>query len=240
MPKITVAAEAPKESQVNTDSPIKPDLQGRRRLLGSICVVVGVGALGARAAKAASTATVGSPAPAFQVIDSTNRPRTLAEFAGKTVVLEWTAPSCPFVRAQYESGSMQALQREATQRGVVWLSVLSTHTGRADYLPAEKAEAFNKQRNAAPTALLLDPTGAMGRAYGAVATPHMFVIAPDGRLAYAGAIDNTPTVDADVVKKSRNFVRAALDDLAAGRRIATPSTKPYGCTVGYAAGQGPQ
>jgi hypothetical protein len=163
MPKITVAAEAPKESQVNTDSPIKPDLQGRRRLLGSICVVVGVGALGARAAKAASTATVGSPAPAFQVIDSTNRPRTLAEFAGKTVVLEWTAPSCPFVRAQYESGSMQALQREATQRGVVWLSVLSTHTGRADYLPAEKAEAFNKQRNAAPTALLLDPTGAMGR-----------------------------------------------------------------------------
>lgn len=211
-------------------------LQGRRRLLAGVCVLAGIGAfLGA-----ASAATAGSAAPAFQAVDSTGRTRTLAEFAGKTVVLEWTAPTCPYVRAQYDSGSMQALQREAAQRGVVWLSVLSTHTGRPDYLPGDKAEAFNKQRNAAPTALLLDPTGAMGRAYGAVATPHMFVIAPDGKLAYAGAIDSTPTVDADVVKKSRNFVRAALDDLAAGRRVATPNTRPYGCTVGYAPGQGPQ
>jgi len=123
---------------------------------------------------------------------------------------------------------------------VVWLSVLSTNTSRPDYLPADKAEAFNRARGAAPTALLLDPSGAMGRAFGAVATPHMFVIGANGMVVYAGAIDDQPTVDEAVVKKSRNYVRAALDDLAAGRPVATPSTRPYGCTVGYAAGQGPQ
>jgi hypothetical protein len=102
--------------------------------------------------------------PAFEVVDANNHPRTLTEFAGKTIVLEWTSPSCPFVRAQYDSGSMPALQREATKLGVVWLSVLSTHPSRADHLTGEKAAAFNRQRNAAPSALLLDPTGTMGRA----------------------------------------------------------------------------
>lgn len=219
------------------------DARGRRVLLRGIPAVAGLGALGvltALAAKAAQAVTVGTAAPSFQVVDAANKPRVLAEFAGKTVVLEWTSPSCPFVRAQYESGSMQALQRDAAGRGVVWLSVLSTSASRSDYMPAAKADAFNKQRNAVPTALLLDPAGHMGRAYGALSTPHMFVIASDGKLAYAGAIDSKATVDAAEVKKSRNFVRAALDDLAAGRQVVIASTKPYGCAVGYAPGQGPQ
>lgn len=214
-----------------------PASTGRRVVLCGLPAVAAVGALALlkpRGASAASGATVGNTAPAFQVRDSAGRTRTLAEFAGKTVVLEWTSPSCPFVRAQYESGSMQALQREAVKRGVVWLSVLSTDTSRADYLNGTRAEDFNRKRGAAPTALLLDPSGAMGRSYGALVTPHMFIVSPDGKVAYAGGIDDTPTVDADVVKKSRNFVRAALDDLAAGRRVAAASTRPYGCGIGYA------
>lgn len=213
---------------------------GRRLLLCGVPAAAAVATLGAfgllmpRGVSAASGATVGNAAPAFQVTDAAGRTRTLAEFAGKTVVLEWTSPSCPFVRAQYDSGSMQALQREATKRGVVWLSVLSTDNSRADYLNGSQAEDFNKKRGAAATALLLDPSGAMGRSYGARVTPHMFVVSPDGKLAYAGAIDDKPTVEAEVVKKSRNFVRAALDDLAAGRRVAASSTRPYGCAVGYA------
>lgn len=180
-----------------------------------------------------AAADVGQKAPSFEVTDTTGRKRTLAEFAGKPVVLEWTSNSCPFVRAQYDSGKMQEVQRWATGQGVVWLSVLSTHPSRGDFLAPAKADAFNKSRKAAPTALLIDSTGQAGRAYGARTTPHMFVIAADGSVAYAGAIDTKATVDAAVVARSRNLVRAALEDLLAGRKVATARTTPYGCMVGY-------
>jgi hypothetical protein len=128
---------------------------------------------------------------------------------------------------------MQALQQWATASGVVWLSVLSTHPKRSDYLAAEQAGAFNMRRKAAPTALLLDETGDLGRRYGARTTPHMFIVGTTGNLVYAGAIDDKPTTNAGVVMTSRNFVRAALEDLAANRPIAVASTRPYGCSVGY-------
>ena len=159
--------------------------------------------------------------------------RRLSEFQGKTVVLEWTSPSCPFVRAQYESGVMQELQRWAAAQGVVWLSILSTHPSRRDYLPADKAEVLNRNRGATPAALLLDSDGAMGRAYGAVVTPHMFIVGPKADLVYAGAISDNPTMDAKQARASRNYVRAALEDLAAGQKVATPSTRPFGCTIAY-------
>ena len=187
-----------------------------------------------RSAFAAAGATVGAPAPNFKVIDAAGKPRTLSEFAGKTVVLEWTSPSCPFVRAQYMSGAMQALQQEAAKRGVVWLAVLSTNKSRRDYLAGPQAVELNGKRGAATTAILMDADGAMGRAYDARTTPHMFVIDPGGKVAYMGAIDDKPSYDAEVVKQSRSLVRAALDDLAAGRPVATPVTRPYGCAVGYA------
>lgn len=193
--------------------------------------VASIGATGLGAARAWSA--VAGSAPSFDVVDTANRRRSLAEFAGKTLVLEWTSPSCPFVAAQYDSGSMQELQTWATGRGVVWLSVLSTHRSRSDYLSADRAAEFVRARKLASTALLLDSSGAMGRAYGARTTPHMFVVAPGGALAYQGAIDSRSTTDPSVVRGSRNFVRAALDDLAAGRPVATPSTRPYGCSVGY-------
>lgn len=177
--------------------------------------------------------TLGGPAPAFDAIDTSGKRRTLAEFLGKVVVLEWTSPSCPFVGAQYNSGGMQATQRWSAERGVVWLSVLSTHPTRPDHLTPAKAQAFNKERAAAPAALLMDDSGDMGRAYGARTTPHMFVIAKDGTLAYLGAIDDRPSFFKAQVAGAHNYVRAAVEDLLAGRKVDTPSTRPYGCSVGY-------
>jgi hypothetical protein len=161
------------------------------------------------------------------------RRRSLAEFKGKMVVLEWTSASCPFVRAQYESGVMPELQRAATGQGIVWLSVISTHPSRRDYLPPDKAEAMHSKRGGAPTALLMDSAGGMGRAYGAVVTPHMFVIDGKGQLVYSGAISDHATMNAREARASRNYVKAALEDLAAGRKVATPSTRPFGCTIAY-------
>lgn len=172
-------------------------------------------------------------APAFEVPDTRQRKRTLAEFKGKTVVLEWTSASCPFVRAQYESGVMPELQRWATKHGIVWLSVISTHPSRRDYLPPDRADAMHRDRGAAVAALLMDASGAMGRAYGAVVTPQMFVIDGKGELVYSGAISDNPTMSASDARASRNYVKAALDDLLAGRKIAIASTRPFGCTVAY-------
>jgi len=149
------------------------------------------------------------------------------------VVLEWTSASCPFVRAQYESGVMPELQRWAASQGIAWLSILSTHPSRRDYLPPDKADALHRGRGGAPEALLMDSAGSVGRAYGAVVTPHMFVVGPKGDLVYSGAISDNPTMSAKEARASRNHVRAALDDLAAGRKIATPSTRPFGCTIAY-------
>lgn len=172
-------------------------------------------------------------APDFELVDSKGKTVRLSDYAGKTVVLEWTSRSCPFVRAQYDSGVMQDLQKWSTKQGVVWLSVISTHPSRRDYLDSQEAERMHRERGGASTALLMDPDGKMGRAYGAVVTPHMYVIAPDGKLAYAGALGDRPTMDAGEAKGARSFVRAALQDLAAGRKVATPQTRPFGCTIAY-------
>lgn len=195
----------------------------RRELL-----IVAMGALPLR-----TFAALGAAAPAFEVPDAQMRKRRLSEFKGKTVVLEWTSASCPFVRAQYESGVMPELQRWAAAQGVVWLSVISTHPSRRDYLPPDKADAMHRNRGGAPEALLMDSAGAMGRAYGAVVTPHMFIVDPKGALAYEGAISDNATMSAKEARASRNYVRVALEDLAAGRKVATPATRPFGCTIAY-------
>jgi peroxiredoxin len=178
-------------------------------------------------------ALAASPAPQFEVPDTQMRSRRLSEFKGKTVVLEWTSASCPFVRAQYESGVMPELQKWAAAQGIVWLSVISTHPSRRDYLPPDKADALHRARGGAPAALLMDSAGTMGRAYGAVVTPQMFVIDPKGEIVYSGAISDNPTTSARDARAARNYVRAALEDLAAGRKVATASTRPFGCTVAY-------
>jgi len=207
----------------------------RRRFLYTTAAAAWSAAWGARAgAESAPAAKLGKAAPAFNVPDTAGRRRTLAEFKGKTVVLEWTSTSCPFAAAQYTSGSMPGLQRWASGKGIVWLSVLSTHPSRGDYLAPTAAEAFNQQRGGVPTALLIDASGAMGRTFGAMTADHMFIVAANGVLVYAGGIDDSESRDPKEVAASHNHVRAALDDVLAGRRVAVPSTEPFGCALSYA------
>ncbi|MFL6664080.1 MAG: redoxin domain-containing protein [Rhizobacter sp.] len=189
---------------------------------------------GAPPAPPAPAAVPGRPAPPFEVADTAGRTRTLAEFKGRIVVLEWTSPSCPYAAAQYKSGRMPALQRWATQKGVVWLTVLSSHPTREDWRAPAAADTFNRQRGGVPSALLIDASGSMGHAYGAATADHMFVIASDGTLVYAGGIDDSDSMDPKEVTAAHNHVRAALDDLVAGRRVAKPATEPFGCALAYA------
>lgn len=183
---------------------------------------------------AEASVSTGAAAPAFSVRDASGATRTLAEFAGRTVVLEWTNNGCPYVRKHYGSGNMQRLQHEATQDGVVWLSVISSAPGEQGYFDAAGAAAYAQSVNAHPTAVLLDPTGAMGRAYGARTTPHMYVINAQGRVVYQGAIDDRPTARPESLEGATNYVSAALEDIAAGRAVRTAQTTPYGCDVKYA------
>ncbi|HUL76569.1 MAG TPA: thioredoxin family protein [Vicinamibacteria bacterium] len=191
-------------------------------------------ALAAVTAPAFAQAVVGHPAPPFSLVDSDGRARSLADFAGKVVVLEWWNYECPFVGKHYGSGNMQKLQREWTAKGVVWLAVSSSAAGKQGHVDGAKANALMKERSGAPTAVLLDHDGKVGRAYGAKTTPHMFVIDPAGRLVYAGGIDDKPSTDRADVPTARNYVVAALTEVLAGKPVTTPSSQPYGCAVKYA------
>jgi peroxiredoxin len=176
---------------------------------------------------------VGDTAPDFSGTDSNGKTHKLSEYRGKYVVLEWTNNGCPYTKKHYESGNMQALQKEWTGKGVVWLTVLSSAQGEQGYMTAAQENAYLRKVNASPTAALLDPTGAIGHEYEAKTTPHMFVIDPSGKLIYAGAIDDHPTTEVDDVKSSKNYVSAALTEAMAGQQVAITSTRPYGCSVKY-------
>jgi len=190
--------------------------------------------LAAAAATAGAAAIVGQPAPALTVRDGDGESRSLAEFKGKLVVLEWWNPGCPFVGKHYGSGNMQKLQREWTGKGVVWLTVDSSAPGQQGYLTAADAKATLAGKGGAPTALLLDPDGTTGRAYGAKTTPHMFVIDRSGTVAYAGGIDDKPSTDPADVATAHNYVSAALSELLAGKPVTVRTSQPYGCGVKYA------
>lgn len=183
---------------------------------------------------AAATAKVGEPAPAISLVDSTGKTRSLGEFAGKTVVLEWTNHECPFVGKHYGAGNMQAQQRGATDDGVVWLTVNSSAPGQQGHVDGAAADRIRGEAKAAQTAYLLDPDGTAGRAYGAKTTPHMYVIDPEGVLRYAGAIDSIPSADTDDIAKATQYVPQALAELAAGQPLSVTVTRPYGCSVKYA------
>ena len=185
---------------------------------------------------AAAQAIVGQPAPAFSVADTGGKPVSLADFKGKTVVLEWVNPGCPYVRKHYDSANMQGTQKSATAQGVVWLSVNSTHPSHVDYRKPAEMTAWMKAQNAAPTATLMDSDGKVGRAYGARTTPHLYIVDAKGTLAYAGGIDDRPSANPADTRTAKNHVTAALADMQAGRPIAQASTRPYGCSVKYAEG----
>lgn len=197
------------------------------RLLLSLALIV-------LAAPALAAAEVGEPAPDFSATDINGQTFDLAAQRGKIVVLEWTNPGCPFVRKHYGNGSMQAAQQKAAEAGAVWVSVNSSATGKQGAVSDAQARAWVAEQKAAPAHYVLDPSGAIGRLYGAKTTPHMFVIAADGRVAYAGAVDDDPSPKLGTDRGgTHNYVLTALADLAAARAVAEPETRPYGCGVKY-------
>ncbi|MDB5499488.1 MAG: thiol-disulfide isomerase [Phenylobacterium sp.] len=185
------------------------------------------------AAPAFAEPELGQPAPAFKAVDESGRERTLSDYLGKTVVLEWTNSGCPYVGKHYGSGTMQALQAKATGEGVVWLTVSSSAPDTQGYFTPPTARLWKAKVHSAATAILLDGAGKVGRAYGAKNTPHMFVIDKAGKVAYMGGIDDRPYADPASLKGAKPYVALALADLQAGRPVATPVSKPYGCSVKY-------
>jgi peroxiredoxin len=180
------------------------------------------------------THALAKPAPAFSARDVDGKGRSLAEFKGKVVVLEWVNEGCPYVKKHY-SGNMQGLQASATRDGVVWLTVCSSAAGQqGHWADGAAAKGWIKANNWGGTALLLDPDGAVGKAYGAKTTPHMYVVDKTGALVYQGGIDDVPTNKVEDIKRAKNLVAAALADVHAGRPVATPFSQPYGCSVKYA------
>ena len=176
---------------------------------------------------------VGDPAPDFTGKDSQGQTLKLSEYRGKYVVLEWTNNGCPFTKKHYSSGNMQRLQKEWTGKGVVWLTILSSAPGAQGYMTAGEENAYMAREHAAPTAAILDPSGAIGHEFEAKTTPDMVVIDPSGKVIYSGAIDNRPTTDPDDVKGATNYVSAALTESMAGEAVAVSYTRPYGCSVKY-------
>ncbi|MCS6771397.1 MAG: thioredoxin family protein [Kiritimatiellae bacterium] len=175
----------------------------------------------------------GDPAPDFRLRDIFGNEHALSDYRGKTVVLEWINHGCPFVQKHYDKGHMQALQREATANGVIWLSICSSAPGKQGHYSLEEWQKINEEKQGAATAILLDEEGTVGRLYGAKTTPHMYIVNAEGVLVYQGAIDSIRSTDPDDVPKAKNYVREALADLAAGRPVGTPQTQPYGCSVKY-------
>jgi peroxiredoxin len=178
-------------------------------------------------------ANIGAPAPAFTAAATNGRTVSLADFKGKTVVLEWTNHQCPYVGKHYRGNNMQALQKKWTAKNVVWLSVISSAPGMEGYVSPEQANKLTVERGAAPTAVLLDPKGTIGHAYGARTTPHMYIIAGDGKLLYAGGIDDKQSAALEDLKTAKNFVDAALTEVATGKPVSVSTARAYGCSVKY-------
>lgn len=178
-------------------------------------------------------AKVGEMAPDFTLTSSDGNTHSLSDFKGKYVVLEWVNYGCPFVKKHYESNNMQTLQKEFTGKEVVWLSICSSAEGKQGYFEGDELKKEIKNQKANCTAYLIDADGKVGKMYQAKTTPHMYVVGPEGKLIYAGAIDDKKSVDTEDVKTAKNYVKAALMEAMAGKEVSTSSTKSYGCSVKY-------
>jgi peroxiredoxin len=176
---------------------------------------------------------VGKPAPDWKGTDASGKAHELKQYRGKYVVLEWLNHGCPYVQKHYDSKNMQKLQEEWTKKGVVWLSVISSAKGKQGNEEGVDAIATAKEKGSNASAILLDSGGAIGKAYEAQTTPHMFVIDPKGTLVYAGAIDDKPSTDTEDVAGAKNYVSAALMASMAGKPVEVKTTKSYGCGVHY-------
>ena len=203
-------------------------------LLGTVAAGLGAFAmLNSSAPIAQAAAPAGKAAPAFTLKDSNGKTHKLSDFKGRYVVLEWFNHDCPFVKKHYGSGNMQATQRAARKQGAVWLSINSSAKGKQGHTSGNDANKLTRTQKAAPSAVLLDANGKVGKAYGAKTTPHLYIINPKGMVIYNGAIDDKPSTDAKDVKGAKNYVLAALTQARKGQKVSTPSTQPYGCSVKY-------
>ena len=185
---------------------------------------------------AASTAwaqKVGQPAPDFSAPDLQGKAVKLSDYKGKYVVLEWTNPECPYVRRHYNSGNMPSLQKEFGAKDVVWLTVNSTNQSSGEFKTPQEMAKWMAEKGASPKATLIDKDSQVGKLYDARTTPHMYVIDPQGRLIYAGAIDDKRWASVEQTKKANNHVRAALGEAMTGKPVSVAATSPYGCTVKY-------
>jgi len=179
-----------------------------------------------------AAAPAGQSAPAFTAPDLAGAPVNLADYKGKTVVLEWHNFGCPFVQKHYRSGNMQALQRKYGA-DVVWIAVNSTSRSSSDWTEPAVLSKQLADFGAAQAKYLVDEPGTLGSAYGAKTTPHMYIIDPAGNVVYNGAIDDKRSTRLEDVKSAKNYVAAALDEMKAGKPVSAPSTTPYGCSVKY-------
>jgi peroxiredoxin len=209
------------------------DGRGNRVLAGALIAALIAGAIALLIGSAAAAAQIGEPAPDFTALDSKGNKVQLSAYRGKTVVLEWTNADCPYTRKHYASGNMQSVQGLAQQDGVVWLTVISSAPGRQGYVTGPQADFLTESRKAVPTAVLLDPSGAVAHLYGAKTTPHMFVIDKNGALRYMGGIDSIATADASDIARAEPYLKEAMLAVAAGQPVAHPVTKPYGCSIKY-------
>ncbi|MEX1118899.1 MAG: thioredoxin family protein [Terrimicrobiaceae bacterium] len=189
----------------------------------------------AMASVAVASPEIGKPAPAFTLKDTSGKEHSLADFKGKLVVLEWVNHGCPFVKKHYEPGNMQKIQAEAVADGAVWLSICSSAPGKQGHMSAEDAAAKSKDVESKATAYLLDEDGTVGKAYDARTTPEIFIINPEGLLVYKGAIDDKPSASSADIEGAVNHVTVALKEIADGKPVTVSATKPYGCSVKYAA-----
>ena len=203
------------------------------RKLWRFIVAAVPGAILSCAAQAADAPRIGQPAPDFSASDSGGKTVALADYRGKLVVLEWTNDGCPFVQHYYRKGNMQALQKEYTGKGVIWLSVISSAPGAQGFADGPRADQLTRERQAAPSAVLLDPSGKLGHLYQAITTPQIFIIDAAGMLIYSGAIDSTPSTDPDDIAHAIPYAKNALDQALAGKPVTLPLTAPYGCSVKY-------
>ncbi|MEO5670643.1 MAG: thioredoxin family protein [Ramlibacter sp.] len=177
--------------------------------------------------------SVGQSAPDFTLKDASGKTVKLSDYRGKHVVLEWTNPGCPYVKKHYNSGNMAATQKEALDKGVVWLAINSTEKSAFDYMEPAKLVAWQQERKSHPSAVLMDEEGTAGKAYGARTTPHMYIVNPQGQLIYAGGIDSIPSSNADDIKRAVNYVRQGLNEALAGKTLSASTTRPYGCSIKY-------
>jgi peroxiredoxin len=182
---------------------------------------------------AATTIKIGNMSPDFTLMDSHDKTHSLSDFKGKYVVLEWTNFGCPFVKKHYDGGNMQSLQKYYTGNDVVWLSICSSADGKQGHMSNSEINEKIKDYKGAATAYLIDEDGTVGKLYKAKTTPHMYIIDPDGKLIYAGAIDDIKSTDKDDCDKAKNYVKNALEEALNGKEVSDKSTPPYGCSVKY-------